>query len=119
MSRRGVATGRIRVNLHRLVLVATLLYALWLVSVQQVRLWQLQREIRAVNLEMEEIRARKAALSHELERLRDPLGIEVEARDRLGLVYPGEIPYMTVPAQDANAAASAGAPVEGAEAQKR
>lgn len=108
--RRRRRSRRLRVNLHRLVLTVVLVYALALGLRQQVYLARLERDIRATRAELDEARARRAALEAAIRRLQDPAVVELEARRRLGLARPGEIQYVTVPAAGAPAGAEDGAP---------
>jgi cell division protein FtsB len=56
-----------------------------------VRVWQMQREIEAVERDLATLRARTAELARQVDRLRnDPLFIEKLAREELGLVREGE-----------------------------
>lgn len=100
---------RLRLRLHRLAIALAVFYALWLMAGQQVKMWELERQIRATRWEIEQIRLQRAALERELEALQQPDGIAREARRRLGLVFPGEIPYVAVPAPESAAEEDRGA----------
>jgi cell division protein FtsB len=58
---------------------------------ESVRAWQMRRDVRAVEREMEALRAKQAELTRTVERLRnDPLYIEKLAREEMGMVREGE-----------------------------
>jgi cell division protein FtsB len=60
-------------------------------SAGAVRVWQMTREIRAVERDLADLRARSARLAETVERLRnDPQAIEQLAREELGMTRPGE-----------------------------
>ncbi|HWP98988.1 MAG TPA: septum formation initiator family protein, partial [Vicinamibacterales bacterium] len=57
-----------------------------------VEAWRLRRARAALAAELDRTRAENAALRDEIRRLRDdPAAIEALARERLGLIKPGEI----------------------------
>jgi cell division protein FtsB len=58
---------------------------------ESVRAWQMRRDVRAVEREMETLRVKQAELTRSVERLRnDPLYIEKLAREEMGMVREGE-----------------------------
>ncbi len=58
---------------------------------ESVRGWQMRRDMRAVEREVEALRAKQAELTRTVERLRnDPLYIEKLAREEMGMVREGE-----------------------------
>ena len=58
---------------------------------ESVRAWQMRRDMRAVEREVETLRAKQAELTRTVERLRnDPLYIEKLAREEMGMVREGE-----------------------------
>ena len=58
---------------------------------ESVRAWQMRRDMRAVEREVETLRAKQAELTRAVERLRnDPLYIEKLAREEMGMVREGE-----------------------------
>ncbi len=54
-------------------------------------------EIAALERRVEELREQRDALRGEIEQLNDPTYLEQIARRCLGMVKPGEIPFVTVP----------------------
>lgn len=55
------------------------------------RLWQLRQEVATLHRQIQELEAENERLSRSIDRLRrDPAVIEQIARERLGLVKPGE-----------------------------
>jgi cell division protein FtsB len=58
---------------------------------ESVRAWQMRHDMRAVEREVEALRAKQAELTRTVERLRnDPLYIEKLAREEMGMVREGE-----------------------------
>jgi cell division protein FtsB len=58
---------------------------------ESVRAWQMRHDMRAVEREVEALRAKQAELTGTVERLRnDPLYIEKLAREEMGMVREGE-----------------------------
>jgi cell division protein FtsB len=58
---------------------------------ESVRAWQMRRDVRAVEREMDTLRAKQAELTRTVDRLRnDPLYIEKLAREEIGMVREGE-----------------------------
>jgi cell division protein FtsB len=58
---------------------------------ESVRAWQMRRDMRAVEREVQALRARQAELTHTVDRLRnDPLYVEKLAREEMGMVREGE-----------------------------
>ncbi|MFC7404906.1 FtsB family cell division protein [Georgenia alba] len=55
-----------------------------------------QEQLRELNADVAEARARNTELQRQLERWRDPGYVQAQARDRLGYVMPGETPYVVV-----------------------
>lgn len=56
-----------------------------------IRLWQLRQEVTTLHRQVQELEAENERLSRSIDRLRqDPAVIEKIARERLGLVKPGE-----------------------------
>lgn len=92
---KGVGTRpvpKIRKKRPALYLLALLfLYFLILFAVQFVRYIQLSNEVKALNREIDSIKAENALLNEEIERLYDPEYLEELARGRLGMVRRGEI----------------------------
>ena len=67
---------------------------------ESVRAWQMRHDMRAVEREVEALRAKQAELTRTVERLRnDPLYIEKLAREEMGMVREGET-VLKFPAQN-------------------
>lgn len=96
MSVRGFALGTRRVLIIAAVVVGA--FVLFFPARQLV----MQRErINSLEERREALRAENKRLTEEAERLADPAELEVLARDRLGLVRPGERAYFVEPAGEA------------------
>jgi cell division protein FtsB len=58
---------------------------------ESVRAWQMRRDMHAVELEVQTLRAKQEQLTRTVDRLRnDPLYIEKLAREEMGMVREGE-----------------------------
>lgn len=57
---------------------------------QIIEMYNVRDEIRSIQQQMDELQEKNAALNKELEQLNSPVHIEREAREKLGLVKPGE-----------------------------
>jgi len=58
---------------------------------ESVRAWQMRRDMRVVEREVEALRTKQAELTRSVDRLRnDPLYIEKLAREEMGMVREGE-----------------------------
>ncbi len=69
-------------------------YFCYVVIVQQTELYQIRRETEAVNGRMAEVHDINSSLTAEKEKLSTAAYIEKVAREQLGLVKPGEVPYI-------------------------
>lgn len=78
----------------RLCIVIMMGYFCYVVIDQQTELYQIRRETEAVNAQMVEVRAANSSLRAEKENLNKAAYIEKVAREELGLVKPGEVPYI-------------------------
>lgn len=65
-----------------------------LLVMQFYTLWQLRQEESHLQQQITELQKRNAELEAEKQRLQDPKEIEALAREKLGLVKPGEVPYV-------------------------
>lgn len=91
---------RWRLNVRRLLLMALAVHMLVVVSGQAVRIAGMSRDLTALRLQIEGIRGENETLHREAQLLMTVEYIERLAREELGMVWPGEIPYMrAVPAQ--------------------
>ncbi|WP_169312820.1 FtsB family cell division protein [Thermaerobacter marianensis] len=92
----GAATGprpvrrRWRLRWGRLAATAVAAYLLAGLVLQQVALWQARQELRALDRQLQELRGQQAELRAAEQRVDDPAYVDETARQRLGLVKPGE-----------------------------
>lgn len=56
--------------------------------------YEQQREVRALETELQDLKSRNDDLRDQVEDLKTPEGVEQLARDSLGLVKPGETAYV-------------------------
>lgn len=78
-----------------LLVVAVVVYFSSVLISQQVRLNQVERDQAASDYRLETARQENEALLLEKERLSDPEQIERIAREELGMIKYGEVPYAT------------------------
>lgn len=91
---------RWRLNVRRLLLIALAVHVLVVVSGQAVRIVDMSRDLAALRRQIEGIRAENETLRRETQLLMTVEYIERLAREELGMVWPGEVPYMrAIPAQ--------------------
>ncbi|WP_460040656.1 FtsB family cell division protein [Thermaerobacter litoralis] len=57
---------------------------------QQWALWQAQKDLRALDRQLQQLRSRAVELESARRRVEDPAYVDETARRRLGLVQPGE-----------------------------
>ncbi|MCX7780141.1 MAG: septum formation initiator family protein [Negativicutes bacterium] len=69
-------------------------YFFYVLAGQQLELNAIHRETEASRQKLEQLKQVNASLNEELERLKKPSYIEKLAREELGLVKPGEVPYI-------------------------
>ena len=98
MSTRAVhARPRARIT-PRAAILAVVVLVLGMALAVPLRQYLAQRsEIAALERQVEELRAQRATLERQIQRLNDPAYLEDVARRCLGMVKPGEIPFVTVP----------------------
>jgi cell division protein FtsL len=82
---------------RRLMLLVALIAAAFVLFFPARQLVQQRRHIDGLEQRVNALRAENAKLSQEVARLEDPSELEVLARDRLGLVRPGERAYFLSP----------------------
>ena len=61
---------------------------------QAYRLVAIYQEKQHIEQQLQELQQRNDELEQEKEKLQDPKNIETVAREQLGLVKPGEVPYV-------------------------
>jgi cell division protein FtsL len=69
-------------------------YFCYMIIVQQTELYKIRRETETVNTRMAEAAGVNQSLNAEKEKLSTAEYIEKVAREQLGLVKPGEVPYI-------------------------
>lgn len=84
-----------RVKWFKIFLVVMGGYFIYLTIGQQSQLASIRRETQATNTQLQHLQQTNAALNEERKALHDPKYIEKVAREELGLVKPGEIPYVS------------------------
>jgi cell division protein FtsL len=70
-------------------------YFIYLAVAQQSQLFSIRRESQATQTQLQQLQQTNAALQEERKALHDPKYVEKLAREELGLVKPGEIPYIS------------------------
>lgn len=88
---------KFRFRWFRLILVGIFAYCVYLTIGQHNQLTAICRETESTRARLEEANKNKAALLDERTRLNDRGYIEKLAREDLGLVKPGEAPFITGP----------------------
>lgn len=78
------------------VLVLVALMAFVLVTPTAVQFLKQREDLRALQAEVDETRARNAELENELDRWADDKYVIAQARERLTFVFPGETPYRVI-----------------------
>ncbi|WP_169328688.1 FtsB family cell division protein [Thermaerobacter subterraneus] len=81
---------RLRLRLGRLAAVVVAAYLLSGLVLQQWALWQARQELRALDRQVQVLQDRAAELEAARRRIQDPAYVDETARERLGLVQPGE-----------------------------
>lgn len=85
-----------RVKWFKLFLWALGGYFLYLTIGQQSQLASIRHETQSTRAQLQQLQETNAALKEERNALHDPKYVEKVAREELGLVKPGEIPYVSV-----------------------
>jgi cell division protein FtsB len=85
-----------RIRWYRLVVLAVVGYCLYVLAGQQLEMNAVNRETEATRIRLEQLRQSGESLKDEKDRLSTPAYVEKIARDELGLVKPGEVPYIPV-----------------------
>ncbi len=82
-----------KVRLGRLLAVIFLAWAVFLFAAQEVRMVRLRAEEAGIRAEINRLQAENEALAAQLKQVQSDEYIEKVAREQLGLVKEGEIPY--------------------------
>jgi cell division protein FtsL len=85
---------KFRVRWFRLVVILILGYCAYVFIGQQIELRAVNHEAEATRARLEQLKQLNKSLTEEKERLNTPAYVEKLARDDLGLVKPGEVPYI-------------------------
>lgn len=85
---------RYRVRWFRLILLCVTGYFIYVLGGQQMDLQAIQKEKETARQKLEQLQQVNANLNDERSKLSKPSYIEKIAREELGLVKPGEIPYI-------------------------
>jgi cell division protein FtsB len=83
-----------RVKWFRLFLIALSGYFIYLCVGQQSQLASIRRETQSTRMQLEQLQQANVTLNEERNALQDLKYVEKLAREELGLVKPGEIPYL-------------------------
>lgn len=70
-------------------------YFIYLTIGQQSQLASIRHETQSTRAQLQQLQQTNAALNEERNALHDPKYVEKVAREELGLVKPGEIPYIS------------------------
>jgi cell division protein FtsL len=89
-----------RINVGNVLLVLFLLYTVIILGSQQLRLYRFEKDIKDVNSSIEQAEIAKENLRQQIELMNTDNYVEMIAREKLGLIKPGEIPYIAVPSDD-------------------
>ena len=84
------------------VIAALTLYLLALTVKQQIVAWELEKELKSIQREVQAEAVRRDQLRKQVEQLNSLDYIEKSAREELGLLREGETPYMTIAPDQAN-----------------
>lgn len=84
-----------RVKWFKIFMVVLCSCFIYLAVGQQGQLSSIRREAQSTEMQLQQLRQTNAALQAERKALHDPKYVEKLAREELGLVKPGEIPYIS------------------------
>lgn len=88
------ARRKYRIRWIRVLVLLTAAYFIFLAVGQQFELYTIQRETYSLRGRIAELEQSNKALADEKAKLASPAYVEKIARDELGLVKPGEVPYI-------------------------
>lgn len=83
-----------RINWFKLLLLCVTGYFLYIIAGQQIELYKVRRQTAGARFQLEQAKRLNQELQEERNRLSTPAYVEKLAREQLGLVKPGEIPYI-------------------------
>lgn len=90
----GQQKVKYRIRWFRLMVLAIVGYCLYVLAGQHAELNALNREANTTRIRFEQLQQSNQSLAEEKVRLSSPAYVEKLARDELGLVRPGEVPYI-------------------------
>lgn len=85
---------RIRIKWFRLLLMCVIGYALYVGINQHLEYQAISRETEITRMHLEQLRQTQQSMMQEKQKLVSPEYVEKLAREELGLVKPGEVPYV-------------------------
>lgn len=85
---------KFRIKWFRLAVIAVIGYGAYVMAGQQLEIDAVKREAEFTKGRLEQLKQVNESLKEEKVRLATPAYIEKLARDELGLVKPGEVPYI-------------------------
>ena len=83
-----------RINWFRLITIVLSCYFIYLCFAQQSQLNAISNEATSIQMQLAQFRQINTTLKEERDALNDPRYVEKLAREELGLVKPGETPYI-------------------------
>lgn len=83
-----------RINWFRLFMMAIIVYSIYVCVNQQLQYAAISRETEAMRIQLEQLQKTNETMSLEKQKLSTPAHVEKLAREELGLVKPGEVPYV-------------------------
>lgn len=83
-----------RINWFRVIKIILSCYFIYLCLAQQSQLNAIGNEAASIQMELAEFKQMNTTLREERDALNDPRYVEKLAREELGLVKPGETPYL-------------------------
>lgn len=88
------ARRKYRIRWLRVLILLAAAYFVFLAVDQQFELYTIQRETLSLRDRINELEQTNKALADEKNKLNSPAYVEKIAREQLGLVKPGEVPYI-------------------------
>lgn len=85
---------RIRIKWFRVLILAIIGYGLYVCANQYVQYAAISCETEAARSHLEQLRQMNKSMIEEKQKLSTPAYVEKLAREELGLVKPGEVPYV-------------------------
>ena len=85
---------KIRIKWFRLIILMVIGYSLYVFGNQHLQYLAISRETEASRIQLEQLKQVNEAMAHEKQKLSTAVYVEKLAREELGLVKPGEVPYV-------------------------